>query len=278
MNNSTTSPLLHIRNETGWRFINFKELIEYRDLFYFLVLRDIKVKYKQTVLGASWAIIQPFFTMVVFSLFFGRLAKIPSDGIPYPIFTFTALVAWTYFSSSISGSGNSLTGNAPLITKVYFPKLIIPLARIFAGLLDFTIAFIVLILMMIFYNIYPSFNLMYIPFLVLLMILTSSGFGLIFASLNAKYRDIKFALPFFIQLWMFASPIVYPSSMIPDKYKLLYSLNPMVGIIEGFRSILLGKIEFPTSMIIISTIVSIILFILGLMYFKQTERFFADIV
>ena len=262
----------------GWLPIDFRELWAYRELLGILVARDIKVKYKQTVLGGLWAIIQPFFSMVVFTLFFGKLAKIPSDGIPYPIFNYTAMIAWTYFATSITGSSNSLVGNTNLISKVYFPRLIIPLSPVLAGLLDFFIAFVVLIGMMFYFHLYPTVMILLTPFLITLMMLASSGIGMFLSALNAKYRDIKFTIPFLVQLWMFASPIVYPASMVPEKYRLIYALNPMTGIIEGFRSALLGKMAFPTSMILISAVVSLIIFTCGLFYFKQMERYFADII
>ncbi|MBN2570222.1 MAG: ABC transporter permease [Deltaproteobacteria bacterium] len=271
-------PLIHITPKKGWQLIDFKELKQYKDLFYFLVIRDIKVKYKQTVLGGLWAIIQPFFSMVVFTLFFGRLAKMPSDGVPYPIFNYTAMVAWTYFATSIAGSANSLVGNSNLISKVYFPRLIVPLSPVLAGLLDFCIAFIVLIGMMFYFHIYPTLMIFFVPVLVVLMMLTASGVGMFLTALNAKYRDIKFTIPFLVQLWLFASPIVYPVSMIPEKYRLFYAINPMVGIIEGFRSALLGTVAFPISMVLISTLVSTVVFLTGMFYFKQMERHFADII
>ncbi|HPJ67535.1 MAG TPA: ABC transporter permease [Desulfobacteraceae bacterium] len=274
----TRKPHIHIKPKKGWQVIDLGELRQYRDLFYFLVIRDIRVKYKQTVLGGLWAIIQPFFAMVVFTLFFGKLAKIPSDGIPYPIFNYTAMVAWTYFSTSITGSANSLVSNTNLISKVYFPRIVVPLSPVLAGLLDFFIAFIVLIGMMFYFHVYPNTMIVFLPILVLMMVLTSSGIGMVLAALNAKYRDIKFTIPFLIQLWMFASPIVYPVSMIPEKYRLLYALNPMTGIIEGFRAILLGTVAFPGKMILISAILSIVIFLFGLFYFKQMERYFADII
>jgi len=275
---SIISPLIHIKPKKGWQIIDFRELKHYRDLFYFLVVRDIKVKYKQTVLGGLWAIIQPFFSMVIFTLFFGKLAKMPSDGIPYPIFSYTAMVAWTYFATSITGSGNSLITEKNLISKVYFPRLIVPLSPVLASLLDFSIAFIVLIGMMLYFHIYPTVMIACVPFLVLLMMLTAGGVGMVLAALNAKYRDIRYTIPFLVQLWMFASPIVYPASLVPEKYRLIYALNPMAGIIEGFRSALLGTVAFPTLMILISGIVSIMLFIFGLFYFKQMESYFADII
>lgn len=278
LDSSVTRSFIHIKPKKGWQLIDFKELRQYRDLFYFLVVRDIKVKYKQTVLGGLWAIIQPFFAMIVFTLFFGKLAKMPSDGIPYPIFNYTAMVAWTYFATSITASGNSLVGNTNLISKVYFPRLIVPLSPVLAGLLDFFIAFVVLIGMMFYFDIYPTIKILLVPFLVMLMMLSASGVGMLLAALNAKYRDIKFTIPFLVQIWLFASPIVYPASMIPEKYRLLYALNPVTGVVEGFRSVLLGTVAFPTSMVLISAVVSTILFISGLFYFKQMERYFADIL
>lgn len=278
LESNTIKHFIHIKPKKGWQLIDFKELRQYRDLFYFLVVRDIKVRYKQTVLGGLWAIIQPFFSMIVFTLFFGKLAKIPSDGIPYPIFNYTAMVAWTYFATSIAASGNSVVGEKNLITKVYFPRLIIPMTPALAGLLDFSIAFIVLIGMMFYYQIYPTFLIILVPLLVLLMMLTASGVGMILAALNAKYRDIRYTIPFLVQLWMFASPIVYPASLVPEKYRLIYALNPMTGVVEGFRSVLLGTIPFPVSIVLISSIVSLVLFMSGLFYFKQMERYFADIV
>jgi lipopolysaccharide transport system permease protein len=271
-------PFIHIKPRKGWQLIDFRELKEYRDLLYFLVLRDIKVKYKQTVLGGFWAVIQPFCSMILFSLFFGNLAKIPSDGIPYPIFSYTALVAWSYFAHSVSNASSSLIGNTSLISKVYFPRIIIPLTPGVAGLLDFLIAFIVLIGMMFYFGIFPTTYVLALPFLVILMMITGSGVGMILGALNAKYRDIGYATPFLVQLWMFASPIVYPASLIPEKYRFLYGLNPMTGIIEGFRSALLGTTPFPSLLICLSTLISISLFLLGLFYFKQMERYFADIL
>ncbi|MBN2298872.1 MAG: ABC transporter permease [Deltaproteobacteria bacterium] len=273
-----TEPFIHIKPKKGLQLINFRELKQYRDLLYFLVARNIKVKYKQTVLGGLWAVIQPFFMMIVFTLFFGKLAKIPSDGIPYPIFNYSAMVAWTYFAQAINQSGNSIVGESNLISKVYFPRIIIPFAFVLSGLMDFFIAFFVLILMMLYFHIYPTFMVLSVPFLIILMIMASSGAGMVLAALNAKYRDIRYTIPFLVQFWMFATPIVYPASMIPEKYRLIYALNPMTGVIEGFRSVLLNTVPFPSDMIIISFLVSLVLFILGLFYFKQVERFFADVI
>jgi len=271
-------PYLIIKPKKGWQLIDFRELREYRDLFYFLVTRDIKVRYKQTVLGGLWAIIQPFFMMIVFTLFFGRLAKVPSDGIPYPIFNYSAMVAWTYFANAISSSGNSLIHQTALISKVYFPRLIAPLAPVLAFLLDFAIAFVILVGMMLYYHIYPTIMTVFLPLLIILMMLTASGVGMILAALNAKYRDITYIIPFLVQFWMFASPVVYPVSILPGKYHLIYAINPMVGVIEGFRSALLGTVAFPTQMLLVSTLVSIALFVVGALYFRQTERYFADVI
>lgn len=281
MNHTTdrsTKPLVHIKPGKGLQLIDIHELKQYRDLLYFLVARDIKVKYKQTVLGGLWAVIQPFFMMVVFTLFFGKLARIPSDGIPYPIFNYTAMIAWTYFAQAVSQSGNSIVGSGSLITKVYFPRVIIPLTPVIAGLLDFSIAFIVLIGMMLYFNIHPTGMVLMLPVLILLMMLTASGAGMLLAALNAKYRDIRYTIPFLMQFWMFASPIVYPASLVPEKYRLIYALNPMTGVIEGFRSALLGTIPFPTGMVLLSLVVSLALFLTGLIYFKQVERHFADVI
>lgn len=278
MSEVLTKPITIIRPRRGWQLIDFKELKEYRDLFYFLVLREIKIRYKQTVLGGLWAIIQPFFTMIIFSLFFGRLAKIPSDNIPYPIFAYSALVPWTYFANSLRTSSNSLVGNTHLISKIYFPRMIIPTAPVLAGLLDFFVSLSVLFVMMLYYGMMPTPYIIVFPFLTLLMMMTATGVGMWLAALSAQYRDIKYTVPFLIQFWMFASPIVYPSSMIPERFRMWYGINPMAGIIEGFRSILLGTVSFPFRMIAISTIVSILLLVSGAMYFRRMERSFADVI
>ena len=269
---------IHIKPKKGLQLINLRELKQYRDLLYFLIARDIKVKYKQTVLGGLWAVIQPFFMMVVFTLFFGKLAKIPSDGIPYPIFNYTAMIAWTYFAQAVSQSGNSIVGSGSLVTKVYFPRIIIPLTPVIAGLLDFFIAFMVLLGMMIYFHIFPTIMALMLPVLIILMMLIASGAGMILAALNAKYRDIRYTIPFLMQFWMFATPIVYPVSLVPENYRMIYALNPMTGIIEGFRSALLGTVAFPTEMVLFSFIISLVLFLSGLTYFKQVERYFADVI
>lgn len=278
--NSTAQvkPLLLIKPRKSWQIIDFQELFHYRDLFYFLIMRDINVRYKQSVLGGLWAIIQPFFAMVVFTIFFGKLAKMPSDGIPYPIFSYTAMIAWTYFSNAVTNAGNCLITSSNLISKVYFPRLIIPISAVLSGLVDFFMAFLVLFFMMFYFQVFPGPWILILPVLIIMMILSSSGVGMFLAALNAKYRDIRYTIPFLIQVWLFASPIAYPTSIIPEQWRLFYAINPMVGVIEGFRVALLGRGVFPVEVVLISGISSLILFGIGIYYFKQTERFFADII
>ena len=230
---------LRIAPSKGWVSLKLHELWEYRELLYFLVWRDIKVRYKQTALGATWAIIQPVFTMLVFSLFFGHLGKIPSDGIPYPIFSFAALVPWTFFANGLGQSSNSLVGNANLITKIYFPRLIVPLASVFSGIVDFLLAFVVLLGMMLYYGLVPTLNVFWLPLFVLLALVTSLGVGLWLSALNVEYRDVRYVVPFITQFWLFATPIAYPSSLLPEPWRTIYGLNPMVGVVEGFRWALL---------------------------------------
>lgn len=274
----TTIPITIIKPKRGWQLIDFKELNSYRGLFYFLVLRDIKIKYKQTVLGAAWAVIQPFFTMIVFSLFFGRLANVPSDSVPYPVFSYSALVIWVYFSNALSMSANSLVGNTELISKVYFPRMIVAVSPVIAGLLDFMISLIVLFIMMLFYGIRLTPYLALFPVLTGLAMMIAGGAGMWLAALNAQYRDIKYTVPFLVQLWMYVSPIVYPVSMVPEKLRFWYALNPMAGIVEGFRSILLGTIPFPLPMVIISAVSAVLILLTGAMYFRKMERTFADVI
>jgi ABC-type polysaccharide/polyol phosphate export systems, permease component len=267
-----------IEPKKGWVPIDFKALWLHRELLYFLAKRDVKVRYKQTVLGGLWAIIQPLFTMLVFSIFFGRLAKIPSDGIPYPVFVYAALVPWTYFANALSGSGNSLVGSANLITKVYFPRLIVPAAASIAGLLDFAIALSILAILMVYYHIMPGPALLLFPFLVVLTFLCAVGVGLWLSALNVQYRDIRYAIPFLIQLWLFLSPVIYPASMINAHRRWLMALNPMAGVIEAYRASLFNKLAVNWSMLGISTIMIIILFTGGLYYFRRMEKSFADLV
>ena len=255
-----------------------REFWNYRELFYFFIWRDIKIRYKQTILGAMWAVIQPFFTMVVFTIFFGNFAKVPSEGVPYPVFSYSALVPWTYFSGAMALSANSLVGNSNLLTKVYFPRFAIPASAVFSGILDFLIASTILFGIMVYYHIPLSWNLLLWPILVLPLVLMALGLGMIFSSLNVKYRDIKYTIPFIIQIWLFATPIIYPISMLPDKYKMLVALNPLTGIIEAFRSTVIPNKQIDLWLLLFSVTVSILLFIIGLIYFRKTEKVFADIV
>ncbi len=269
---------LRIAPSKGWVPLNLRDLWEYRELLYFLVWRDIKVRYKQTALGATWAIIQPFFTMVVFSLFFGRLAGVPSDGIPYPIFSFTALVPWTFFANGLSQSSNSLVGSGTLITKVYFPRLIIPLASVFSGIVDFLLAFVVLIAMMLYYGMAPTLNVLWLPMFLLLALVTSLGVGLWLSALNVKYRDVRYIVPFITQFWLFVTPIAYPSSLLHQPWRTIYGLIPMVGVVEGFRWALLGTNTAPGPIIAVSSAAALLILITGAFYFRRMEKTFADIV
>ena len=255
----------------------FRELWQYRELLRFLVVRDIKVRYKQTVLGGLWAILQPFMNMIVFTIFFGHLAKVPSDGLPYPIFVYTALLPWQFFSSGIGSSGNSLVANSHLISKVYFPRMIIPAASLGAGCLDFLIAFGMLILMMVYYGIFPGVGILLFPFLMVLVTVAALGVGMILAALNVAYRDFRYVIPFLVQFWLFATPVIYPVSIVPVQWRWVINLNPMAGLITGIRSSLLN-LPLSRTDIIISGTISIGLFVMGIVYFKKMERRFADII
>ena len=267
---------VHVEPSKGWVPLKVRELWEYRELLYFLTWRDVKVRYKQTALGASWAILQPFLTMVVFSLFFGRLANMPSDGIPYPIFSYAALVPWTFFANGVTQSANSLVLNSNLIKKVYFPRLVIPIAGVFSGFIDFGLAFIVLIGMMLWYGFVPTVNVIWLPLLILLAVVTSLGVGFWLSAVNVQYRDIRYIVPFLIQMWMFVTPIVYPSSLLPEPWRTLYGLNPMAGVVEGFRWALLGT-EKPEAIVLVSALAAVALMVSGLYYFRRMERNFSDI-
>jgi lipopolysaccharide transport system permease protein len=271
-------PVIFIRPSKGWVSLKLHELWEYRELLYFLTWRDIKVRYKQTALGAAWAIIQPFFTMVVFSLFFGRLAKMPSDGIPYPIFSYAALVPWTFFANGLTQSSNSLVGSANLVTKVYFPRLVVPLSSVASGIVDFVLAFIVLLGMMLFYGIVPTANAVWLPPLLLLALVTALGVGLWLSAMNVQFRDVRYAVPFLTQFWLFATPIAYPSSLLSEPWRTLYGLNPMVGVVEGFRWALLGTQAAPGLTIGISSLAALALLASGAFYFRRMEKTFADVV
>ena len=269
---------LVIKPSSGWVALDLRALWNYRELLYFLTWRDIKVRYRQTVLGIAWAIIQPIFLMLAFSIFFGRLAKVPSDGLPYPIFTFSALLPWQLFAYSLGQSSNSLVANDRLISKVYFPRLVIPLSAVLSGLIDFLVAFAILLLMMFFYGISPTVALWRVPGFVLLAVMTALAVGLWLSALNVRYRDVRYTIPFITQFWLFVSPVAYPSSLVPDSWRWFYALNPMVGVIEGFRWALFGKVEGPGSQLIVSVAVVVALFIGGLYYFRRMEKTFADVV
>jgi lipopolysaccharide transport system permease protein len=278
MNADKTYPVLILRPSTGFLRINLRAVWEYRELLYFLVWRDVKVRYKQTALGAAWAILQPVMTMLVFSVFFGRLAKMPSDGIPYPIFAYAALLPWQLFAYALSESGNSLISNQGLITKVYFPRLVIPISAVLAGLVDFGIAFVVLLGMMMYYGITPGPAVLLLPLLIVFALATALAVGLWLSALNVKYRDVRYTIPFLTQFWMFATPVAYPSSLVPEPWRALLGLNPMAGVVEGFRWALLGKANPPGPLLIVSVVAVVAMLVGGLLYFRKTESTFADIV
>jgi len=267
-----------IKPTHGWAALNLRDLLLYRELIFFMTWRDLKVRYKQTLLGASWAILQPFLTMVVFSIFFGNLAKVPSDGVPYPIFSFTALIPWTLFSKALQDASRSLVANSHMITKVYFPRMILPLSSVMAGVVDFLIAFVVLLGMMVFFNIFPTINILALPLFLLLALVTAVGVGLWLSALNVLFRDINYVLPFLTQFWMYLTPVAYPSSMIPSEWQIIYALNPMTGVVEGFRWALLGTGQPPGIMTLVSSITAVVLLISGMFYFRRMERLFADMV
>ncbi|HQY21142.1 MAG TPA: ABC transporter permease [Ignavibacteria bacterium] len=278
---SEVTPYFEIKPRKSWRLIDFREFVKYKDLLYFFVYRDITVLYKQTVLGLLWAVLNPVVSMVIFSVIFGGLAKIDSDGIPYPIFSYAAVLPWTYFSQSMGGATSSLVGNANLLTKVYFPRIFIPLTPVLSKLMDFAIAFVILIAMMLFYQISPTLNVLFLPILMILMILTSLGLGLWLSSLAIQYRDVRFAVGFLTSILMYAAPVVFPASLVAEKFGdtayLLYGLYPMVGVIEGFRASLLGFNPMPWDLIGMGSISAIIIFISGAFHFKKTEKIFADV-
>lgn len=275
---SASLPITIIQPSRGWVALKLREVWAYRELLYFLTWRDIRVRYKQTVLGAAWAIIQPFFTMVVFSIFFGHLAKVPSEGLPYPLFAYCALLPWNYFAGALDRAGNSLVGSANLISKVYFPRLVVPISAVLAGLLDFAIAFLVLIGMMLFYGIVPTAAVLTLPLFLFMALATALGVGLWLSALNVQYRDVRYAIPFLIQFWLFATPVAYPSSLVPERWRALYGLNPMAGVVEGFRWALLGRSEAPGPLLGVSVVVVALLFVGGLFYFRRMEKTFADVV
>ena len=270
-------PVVIIQPGSAWSALNLRELWAYRELLYFLIWRDVKIRYKQTALGAAWAIIQPLFTMLIFTLIFSRVAGIRSDGIPYPIFAFAALLPWTFFANAVTMSGNSLVSSAHLITKVYFPRLLIPAAAVGAGLVDLAVAFVTLIPLMFYYHVSLSLHILLLPIPVMLILLLALGMGMWLSALNVKYRDVRFAVPFMIQLWMFLSPIAYPSSVVPARWQVLYSLNPVTGIVEGFRSALLGQ-PLRWSTLGISAATTLALLVYASLTFRKMEKSFADVI
>ena len=276
MHSGEHSHVVRIEPTSGWVSLRLREFWEYRELLYFLVWRDMKVRYKRTALGASWAIIQPFFTMVVFTLFFGKLAKISSDGIPYPVFSYAALVPWTFFSNGLTMSSMSLTNNSTLVRKVYFPRMIIPVSSVLAGLVDFAIAFVVLVAMMFYYGLVPSWHIVFVPLYCLLALVSAVGVGLWLSAINVNYRDVRYAVPFLIQFWMFATPIAYPSSLLSEPWRTVYGLNPMVGVIEGTRWALLGTNTQPVGVTAVSCAAAVLLLTTGAFYFRRMDKTFAD--
>ena len=267
-----------IEPPTGRPSLGLGELWAYRELLYFITWRDIKVRYKQTALGASWAIIQPLLTMVVFSLFFGNLAKVPSDGVPYPLFSFVALVPWTFFANGLTQSANSVVASQQLVTKVYFPRLAIPIATVLSGAIDFVLAFVVLLGLMAVYGVAPTAHALLIVPLLLLAFVASLGVGLWLAALNVQYRDVRYAVPFLTQIWLFATPIAYPSSLLGEPWRTLYGLNPMVGVVEGYRWALLGAGSPPGRMVLMSCLAALVVLIGGILYFRRMEQTFADVI
>ena len=271
-------PKVEVCAKTGFLQLNLQEVWSYRELLYFLVWREVKIRYKQTAIGVAWVLLQPLLTMMVFTLIFGLFAKLPSDGLPYPVFAYAALLPWTYFSEAVSRSGLSLVGDANLLRKVYFPRLIIPLAAILAPLVDFCLSFLLFLCLMAWYGIVPAWGILALPFLLLIASLTALAIGLWLAALNVRYRDVRHAIPFLLQFLMYASPVAYAVSVVPERWRALYSLNPMVGVIEGFRWGLLGKANPDFHVMVISAIGVLVVLISGLFFFKQMERTFADVV
>ncbi|GAB6194035.1 ABC transporter permease [Desulfocastanea catecholica] len=262
----------------GWVSIDFREIFLFKDILYFLTWKEIKVRYRQTIFGMAWAVMQPFFTMVVFSIFFGKLAKMPSDGIPYPLFVYSAMLPWLLFANGVTKSANSLVGNAQLLKKVYLPRIFLPLSTIVSGLVDFFLAFIILIGMMFYYGLTPTVNILWLPLFILAAVSASFGIGLILSALNVQFRDVRFLVPFIVQLWMFMTPVVYPTSLLAERWQLLYSLNPMVGVVDGFRWALLGVGSSPGPSASLSLLVIAVLLTGGVFYFRRMEKTFADVV
>jgi len=283
---SSADPTLHAHNRhvtviapsRGWRELGLRELWQYRELLFFITWRDVKVRYKQTALGAAWAILQPFLLMLVFSVFLGRLAKVPSDGVPYAVFTFTALVPWTLFAQSVVGSSESLVVNANMVSKIFFPRLILPVAACGAFFLDFLISFVLLAAMIAVYGVSPGVEALTAPLFAIMALLTAMAFGILLSAVNVRYRDVHYAVPFLVQIWLFLSPVAYSLHLVPPNDRLIYALNPMVGVISGLRWALLGTESFPGGVIAVSATVTVVVLLGGLVYFRRTERTFADVI
>jgi lipopolysaccharide transport system permease protein len=273
---AVVSPTVRIEPPSGWLELRFHELWDYRELLYFFVWRDVKIRYKQTAIGIAWVILQPLLTMGVFTLFFGRLAKLPSQGLPYPVFYFAALVPWTYFSYALQSTTNVVVENQRVITKVYFPRLVLPFSAVLSGLVDFVIGFVVLAILTLAYGIRPTAAALWLPLLLLLAILTALGVGLWMSALNALYRDVRFVMPFVVQFWMFASPVAYPSSLVPERWRWLYGLNPMAGVIDGFRWALTGHGQPPGPVMLASAAMVVVVLVGGLFFFQRMEGTVAD--
>ena len=262
----------------GWASVDFRELLRYRELLYFLTWRDIKVRYKQTVLGAAWAVLQPALTMIIFTVFFGRMANIPSEGVPYPIFSYAGLLPWFYFANAVTFSSNSLIGDARLINKVYFPRLFIPMGSTLAGLLDYSISTVLLVVIMGYYGMVPDAGILLLPLLMVFCFMAATGAGMLTAALNVQYRDIRYAIPFLMQLWLFLTPVIYPSSMLSPGYQWVMALNPMAGLVEAHRAAVLPDTTVDWTSLGTSVAVATALFVVGVLYFKRVERSFADVI
>jgi lipopolysaccharide transport system permease protein len=271
-------PVTIIKPSNGWRALNLRELWRYRELIYFLAWRDVKVRYKQTALGVAWAVLQPVLGMVIFSVFFGRLARMPSEGVPYPLFAYAGLLPWTYFANAAVNAGGSLVANTNLVSKVYFPRLVIPLAAVVVGLIDLAIGFLILIVLLLIFGTVPGPAVALLPLFIVLAVATALGVGVWLSALDVEYRDVRYAIPFLIQVWLFATPVVYPASLVPEKWRILFGLNPMAGVVEGFRWALLGTNDAPGPLVAVSALVAAVVLASGLMYFRRMERGFADVI
>ena len=271
-------PARRIEATRGWNSLGLEELWRFRELIYFFIWRDIKVRYKQTVLGGAWAILQPFCTMVIFSVVFGRLAKIPSESVPYPIFSFAALVPWTFFANGVTLSSTSLVSDSNLVKKVYFPRLAMPISKVLSGVVDFFLAFLMLLLLMLYYHIRPTVNVIWLPFFLLMALCTSLGVSMWFSAMHVQFRDVQYVIPFLVQVWLYATPVAYPSSLLSPRWRTLYCINPMVGVVEGFRWALLGTKTATGPMIIVSSLTALSLLVGGAYYFRRLEKSFADVI